>query len=48
MKQTGQPTVLLDATISELLARCRNSTIERPLAKDEARFRQLYAERQST
>lgn len=41
----GQPSVFLDAPLSELLVRCRNSTQERPLARDEKRFRELYTER---
>jgi shikimate kinase len=46
LRNTGQPSVFLDAPVSELLMRCRNSAVVRPLAKDEDRFRQLYAERQ--
>lgn len=43
--KTGQPSVFLDAPVSELLARCRNSNVERPLAQGEAQFRRLYAKR---
>jgi shikimate kinase len=45
--QTGQITVFLDAPVSELLKRCRQSEVERPLASDEARFRDLYEQRRS-
>lgn len=45
IRTIGQPSVFLDAPVNELLVRCRNSTVERPLAKDEEQFRQLYASR---
>lgn len=45
IRSIGQPSVFLDAPVNELLARCRKSTVERPLAKDEEQFRQLYAKR---
>lgn len=46
IRSTGQVSIFLDAPVSELLMRCRNSSVERPLAKEESRFRELYAERQ--
>ena len=45
--KTGQITVFLDAPVSELLKRCRESDIERPLAGDETRFRDLYEQRRA-
>jgi len=48
LRSTGQPVVLLDAAVNELIARCRKSAVERPLAQSEQRFRQLYSERQAS
>src|SRR5215472_11455606 len=45
--ETGQITVFLDAPVSELLKRCRESEIERPLAGDQTRFRDLYKQRRA-
>ena len=45
--KTGQITVFLDAPVSELLKRCRESDIERPLAGDETGFRHLYEQRRA-
>lgn len=39
--------VFLDAPVEELNRRCRQGATKRPLASDEARFRELYEERRS-
>lgn len=44
LRQAGCPTVWLDCNIEELLRRCSHIT-DRPLFRDEASFRQLYAQR---
>jgi shikimate kinase len=47
IQQAGAITVLLEAPLEELRRRCRQDTNVRPLALDEARFAQLFAERQA-
>ncbi|HEV2314962.1 MAG TPA: shikimate kinase [Candidatus Acidoferrales bacterium] len=44
LRQAGCPTVWLDCQVDELLRRCSHIT-DRPLFRDEASFRQLYAQR---
>ncbi len=44
LRQTNCPTVWLDCEVDELLRRCSHIT-DRPLFRDEASFRQLYAQR---
>jgi shikimate kinase len=41
----AQPTVFLDGTADDLMARCRHEGTERPLMGDENHFRQLYERR---
>ncbi|HEV2618023.1 MAG TPA: shikimate kinase [Candidatus Acidoferrales bacterium] len=44
LRQASCPTVWLDCQIDELIRRCSHIT-DRPLFRDEASFRQLYAQR---
>ncbi|HKV27582.1 MAG TPA: shikimate kinase [Candidatus Acidoferrales bacterium] len=44
LRQANCPTVWLDCQIDELIRRCSHIT-DRPLFRDEASFRQLYAQR---
>ena len=44
LRQAGCATVWLDCQVDELLRRCSHIT-DRPLFRDEASFRQLYAQR---
>src|SRR5205823_619518 len=45
IKGMAQPAVFLDGVADDLLARCRNEGLERPLMGDENQFRQLYERR---
>jgi len=45
LESTRLPVIFLDAPPSELLRRCREQNVERPLSTDEPRFHELYAER---
>ncbi len=47
LKESGIPSVFLDASVEDLWERCR-STQERPLAKNKNHFRQLYEARRSS
>ena len=42
IKEMAQPVVFLDADANDLMVRCRNQAVERPLLTDENHFRQLY------
>jgi shikimate kinase len=46
LEQAGAITVLLEAPLEELRLRCKNDETVRPLARDEARFAELFAVRQ--
>ncbi len=46
LKESGLPAIFLDAPVEDLWGRCRSAE-ERPLAKDENQFRQLYEARRS-
>jgi shikimate kinase len=45
IKGMAQPAVFLDAGADDLMVRCRNDSLERPLMADENHFRQLYERR---
>jgi shikimate kinase len=45
LQRSGFPLVFLDAPVDELWRRCVPFAHERPLAKDENQFRQLYEKR---
>ena len=45
IKDAGCPVIFLDAPPSELLRRCRQQKLERPLSHDEQRFQELYEQR---
>lgn len=46
LEEAGAVTVLLSAPVEELQRRCQSAENTRPLAKNEARFKQLYSDRQ--
>ncbi len=48
LQQAGVPVIFLDAPPQELLRRCRASGVDRPLARDENHFRQLYEQRRGS
>ncbi|HET7209554.1 MAG TPA: shikimate kinase [Terriglobales bacterium] len=45
LQRSGFPVAFLDATVDELWRRCLPFAGDRPLAKDENQFRQLYEKR---
>lgn len=45
LQATGFPIVFLDAPVEELWRRCQQQDLERPLRREEAQFRELYAAR---
>jgi shikimate kinase len=45
LQAKGWPVIFLDAPPVELLRRCRQQDVDRPLAQDERRFHELYEER---
>jgi shikimate kinase len=47
LEQSGWPAIFLDARVEDLWERCRSADEERPLARDQNQFRQLYAARRS-
>lgn len=47
LQGSAWPTIFLDAAVEALWERCRSAEGERPLARDENQFRQLYEARQS-
>jgi shikimate kinase len=47
IRGTSIPVVFLDATVEELMNRCRPQSGQRPLFQDENQFRQLYEQRRS-
>ncbi len=47
IRQSGIPTIHLDANLPTLLKRCRQERETRPLLQNENQFRQLYEARQS-
>jgi shikimate kinase len=48
LQQFAAITVFLDAPLEELERRCRAAAVERPLARNQIRFRQLFAARRKT
>lgn len=46
LEQTGAITILLNAPVEELERRCETEGKARPLARDKAKFEQLFAARQ--
>ena len=48
IRDSGIPSVFLDADLDTLLQRCRSEARVRPLAKDENQFRQLHEARRSS
>jgi len=47
IRRTAIPVVFLDASVEELMDRCRPQAGQRPLFQDENQFRQLYEQRRS-
>src|SRR5262249_35022046 len=47
IQRAGAITILLQAPLEELQRRCGKDSSDRPLAHDEARFAQLFQERQA-
>ena len=47
LRERGYKSVFLDAGVEELRARCAAEGNQRPLARDENQFRQLYEARRS-
>jgi len=47
LEQNGALTILLEAPLEELRRRCRSERKERPLARQETKFAELFAARQS-
>ncbi|HLH08767.1 MAG TPA: shikimate kinase [Terriglobales bacterium] len=47
IRATSYPVIFLDATIEELMNRCRPQSGQRPLFQNENQFRQLYERRRS-
>jgi shikimate kinase len=47
IRSTNLPVVFLDASVEELMNRCRPQAGQRPLFQDENQFRQLYEQRRS-
>lgn len=45
LQESGLPAIFLDAQVEDLWKRCRSGKQERPLARDENQFRQLYVAR---